>query len=170
MISGGYILMMPLNNYCWAKIDHIKGTRNSDSSKRTNTQNNTMTSQMTKITAMALLLNWASAAIAENGIWTNNDWYNNALNIGVRNGEPYSNDDTVRRRITSPISVDGDINNMDYNNFANVQRIKRLFPESDWARGFPVANAVYTYDNFLKAAAKFPKFCNESNMPNYDDD
>ena len=33
-----------------------------------------------------------------------------------------------------------------------------------------MANAVYTYENFLKAAAKFPAFCNESNMPNYDDD
>ena len=79
-----------------------------------------MTSQMTKVTAMALLLNWASAAIAENGIWTNNDWYDNALQIGVRNGQPYSNDNTESRRITSPLSVDGDINNMDYNNFANV--------------------------------------------------
>ena len=125
---------------------------------------------MTKASAMALLLNWASAAIAENGIWTNNDWYDDNLKLGVRNGQPYSNDATQSRRITSPISIDGDINNMDYHNFANVQRIKRIFPEADWVRGFPVANAVYTYENFLKAAAKFPAFCNESNMPNYDDD
>ena len=45
-----------------------------------------MTTQMKSITAMALLLNWASAAIAENGIWTNNDWYDDVLKIGVRNG------------------------------------------------------------------------------------
>ena len=39
----------------------------------------------------------------------------------------------------------------------------RLFSSADWDRGFPQADKIYTYDNFLKAVAKFPAFCNEKN-------
>lgn len=46
----------------------------------------------------------------------------------------------------------------------NVQRIMSIFDEQDWAIGFPIADPVYTYDNFLKAAAKFPSFCSETNI------
>lgn len=35
-----------------------------------------------------------------------------------------------------------------------------------WASAFPQADAIYTYDNFLKSVAKFPAFCGEHNMPN----
>lgn len=39
-----------------------------------------------------------------------------------------------------------------------------LFSEADWDDGFPLADPIYTYDNFLKAVAKFPYFCNETNI------
>ena len=38
-----------------------------------------------------------------------------------------------------------------------------IFDEIRWDQGFPLADPIYTYDNFLKAAAKFPNFCNETN-------
>lgn len=43
-------------------------------------------------------------------------------------------------------------------------RIMNIFDADDWEGGFPIADDVYTYDNFLKAAAKFPSFCNETNQ------
>ena len=62
-----------------------------------------------QIGALALLSSIASAAIAENGLWTNNDFYDNNMKYGVTNGVPYSNDDAVSRRITSPLTVDGSV-------------------------------------------------------------
>lgn len=45
---------------------------------------------------MALLMNSAvNAAIAEDGLWSDNDWYDGDLEIGVTNGVPYSNDTIV---------------------------------------------------------------------------
>lgn len=39
-----------------------------------------------------------------------------------------------------------------------------IFDEADWNEGFPQRNSIYTYDNFLKAVAKFPSFCAETNI------
>ena len=36
--------------------------------------------------------------------------------------------------------------------------------ETQWDLAFPLADDIYTYDNFLKAVAKFPAFCNETNL------
>jgi hypothetical protein len=46
----------------------------------------------------------------------------------------------------------------------NVQTIQSILNADDWAVGFPLANPAYSYDNFLKAAAKFPAFCSETNV------
>ena len=51
----------------------------------------------------------AKGAIVENGIWTNNDWYDEEAKIGVRNGMPYSDDVKVSRRITAPLTKDGPV-------------------------------------------------------------
>ena len=59
--------------------------------------------------------------------------------------------------------MDGDVST-DYVTRVNVQRIMSFFTEDDWARAFPLADPVYTYDNFLKAVAKFPYFCAETNL------
>jgi len=63
--------------------------------------------------------------------------------------------------------VDGDVSDT-YMSSANVQRIMSIFDEDDWKRGFPLADPVYTFNNFLKAAAKFPHFCNETNVTGQD--
>lgn len=68
-----------------------------------------MNKTIAKVTAVALMAYSAEAAIARDGIWSESDWYDDALKMGVRNGEPYSNDAIVHHRITAPISVDGDI-------------------------------------------------------------
>lgn len=60
------------------------------------------------------------------------------------------------------MTVDGSID-ATYMSSPNVQRVMGLFSQADWNRGFPLANKIYTYDNFLKAVAKFPAFCNEKN-------
>jgi hypothetical protein len=76
--------------------------------------------------AMALLSLSAEAAIVEDGLWTGNDWYIDAYKMGVKNGVPYSKDKMVQRRLTAPLSFDGNIDDI-YKDFPNVQRIKSLF-------------------------------------------
>jgi len=44
----------------------------------------------------------------------------------------------------------------------NVQRTVQVLPESLWNSFFPNALPVYTYENFLKAVAKFPRFCDDA--------
>ena len=44
-----------------------------------------------------------------------------------------------------------------------VVRVLKLFPKVKFDGLFP--KSVYSYDNFLKAVAKFPAFCNETNKP-----
>jgi hypothetical protein len=126
-----------------------------------------MTGKLTNF-ASAMMLSmlasqWAArGAITKDGIWTGNDWYDDDSKIGVRNGMPYSDDAKVSRRITAPLTKDGSVEDT-YMSSPNVQRVMRLFSSADWDRGFPQANEIYTYDNFLKAVAKFPAFCNEKN-------
>lgn len=62
--------------------------------------------------------------------------------------------------VVSVISIDA--------NFPNVARVMRVFPISKWNDWFSLANQgvgpnqnPYSYENFLKAVAKFPYFCNE---------
>ena len=69
--------------------------------------------------AIAALTN---AAIVENGLWTDHDWYDEVEKVGVQNGVPYSNDSAVNRRITSPLSIDGDITDI-YLQQENVIRV-----------------------------------------------
>lgn len=104
----------------------------------------------------------ANAAIKAEGPWTGKDWYDNTNKVGVSNGVPYSNDDIVNHRLVAPLSKDTDM--ADYMSMANAQRVASIFPESQWASAFPYANSVYSYDDFLKAVAKFPAFCNETNV------
>ncbi len=43
----------------------------------------------------------------------------------------------------------------------NVRRVMRIVPESRWNELFPLRNKGYTYEEFLKAVAKYPALCNE---------
>jgi hypothetical protein len=45
-----------------------------------------------------------------------------------------------------------------------------LVSESDWDKLFPIRKPLYKYEGFLKAVAKYPAFCGESNLANYDDE
>ena len=115
------------------------------------------------IAACAIFTHEVYAGIISDGIWSDYTWYDDVMKIGVdETGTPYSNDEKIDRMITSPLSLDGPVDN--YQNFANVQRVQRIFPEEKFNEGFKLRNEVYTYENFLKAVARFPAFCNETNL------
>ena len=105
----------------------------------------------------------AQAAIVADGPWTGKDWYDYESNIGVENGVPYSDDPDMQNVLTAPLSLDGPLDA--YLDMKNVQLVQSIFSESDWDVAFSYRNPIYTYDNFLKAVAKFPKFCNDNNIP-----
>jgi hypothetical protein len=50
------------------------------------------------------------AGIKTNGLWSDYDYYDDTLKIGVENGVPYSNDTETIRRIEAATTVDGDAN------------------------------------------------------------
>jgi len=113
-------------------------------------------------TSLALLSQWVEAAIVSDSIWTGHDWYNASLDMGIKNGVPYSNDPDVERRLVSPFTTDGHVE--DFMSKTNVQLVNSIFPESMWDDAFPYANDVYNHADFLKAVAKFPSFCGENNL------
>ena len=57
----------------------------------------------------------------------------------------------------------------DYADRENVKKATSVLSKEDWNRIFPKVNAVYTYDSFLQAVAKFPAFCGETNHDNLDE-
>jgi hypothetical protein len=123
------------------------------------------------MTAQAVLLGLlaqTNARIKSSGIWDDNDWYDDSVEIGVEDGEPYSDDPAIHRRIVAAMATEGAVTN--YMEFPNVQTVARLLPESKYDEVFPMKNDLYTYQGFLRSIAKFPKFCGESNLDNYDDD
>lgn len=82
----------------------------------------------------------------------------------MKNGVPYSTNDDQHRRITAPIALDGPVPE-DYLESDNVKNIRLYIPtEVDWDDMFPMRNSIYDYHSFLKAAAKYPAFCNENNI------
>lgn len=81
---------------------------------------------MVYATTVAFLNQQVSAAIVDDGLWTGSDWYDTVHNIGVSNGIPYSNSESVDRRIKAPLSIDGSIDDT-YMTYNNVQRVQSLF-------------------------------------------
>jgi len=80
-------------------------------------------------------------------------------NYKVENGVLKGTNNEARRRIESARNLPGDGSN--YMSLTNVQRASAILTEDLWNHFFPNALPVYTYENFLKAIAKFPKFCND---------
>jgi hypothetical protein len=68
--------------------------------------------------AVLSLFSYTTARIKTNGLWTDNDWYDDALKVGVRNGVPYSKDDAELRRLDAPMATEGEV--LDYMEFSNV--------------------------------------------------
>lgn len=60
--------------------------------------------------------------------------------------------------------VDGHTNTPgSWENKPNVLQVKSYIPdEAKWESIFPFRNALYTYESFLQAVAKFPNFCGEA--------
>jgi len=85
-----------------------------------------MTMKHEKVLQAALLglVTHVSAGITDDGLWDVNggEWYDDTHKIGVMNGVPYSEDEHVNRRITSPVSVEGSV--PDYMEATNVQRVQ----------------------------------------------
>ena len=123
---------------------------------------------MIMVASSAMLLNMAEAAIAKDGLWTGNDWYDDKTHIGVKNGIPYSKDVKKQHFLKAPETIDGWITEENYKTFDNVKRVIKHMNESDWEYLFPVHNKIYTYKNFLKSVAKFPAFCGETNLAHGD--
>lgn len=96
--------------------------------------------------------------------WIGDSWTNTQMGFTVVNGVFTATSPSLIRYLNSVRTVNG-VPSIDLitigNNVPNVQRIMRLFKQSDWNYLFPVADPVYTYQTFLQAAAKFPAFCNE---------
>lgn len=44
----------------------------------------------------------------------------------------------------------------------NVARAMEILSADKFAQLFPLADQLYTYENFMKAIARYPKFCDES--------
>jgi len=116
--------------------------------------------------AFLYLSTGVEARITDDGPWDGFDWYSTEVEIGVKKGVPYSEDKEVKRRIKAPMALEGKV--PDYKNFENVKRVMRLFPETKYDFVVPERNELYTYDGLMRAIGKFPAFCGESNLDNYD--
>mmetsp|Transcript_10910 Transcript_10910/g.14710 ORF Transcript_10910/g.14710 Transcript_10910/m.14710 type:complete len:154 (+) Transcript_10910:41-502(+) len=90
------------------------------------------------------------------GIWTDFDWQN--TQISITNGVPTGKTDSIDRKIQSPQVLMGQFPSSSVGDQTNVSLVKTVFPSDKWDTNF---KEPYTYDNFLRAVAKFPKFCNE---------
>jgi len=122
---------------------------------------------MTAALAVLELTTQVQAGIKEEGLWTNVDWYKDGMNLGVRNGVPYSNDAQTTRRIESAMALDGEVT--DYMSKENVQRVMGLVEKHEWEQLFPIRQPLYEYEGFLRAVAKFPAFCGEGNLDGYNE-
>ena len=65
------------------------------------------------------------------------------------------------RRITASRAISADAIS-DYQTMPNVARAMEILSVDKFAQLFPLADQLYTYDNFMKAIARYPKFCDET--------
>jgi hypothetical protein len=74
----------------------------------------------------------------------------------------------MTRKIESAMALPGNVEN--YKDLDNVKLVESVFTEDDFNRLFPLYNTIYTYQGFLQAVGKFPKFCGESNLKDYSEE
>ena len=110
----------------------------------------------------------ALSKITGTGPWTGKDWTDADAGIKVVNGVPEGISKEAKIRINAPKPIDGALGD-DYKQQANVKRLESFFTEADFKHLFPKRNAIYTYDGFVKAVAKFPYFCGENYHENVSD-
>lgn len=119
---------------------------------------------MSTIKSMAMALVMAVAANAEivdNYYWQKYDKIFDK-NIEIKDGIPYGTDEATDHFVQSSRASCG--HKDDYLTQANVLRVRRVFPIAKFNEFTNEANrdCQYSYDNFLRAVAKYPAFCNES--------
>lgn len=104
------------------------------------------------------------AAIVDNSYWADKHTFNetSGKNLTINAGIVSSANAATNQLISSGRTAVGHPDN--YASAANATRVQRVFPEADFDSYFP--DSVYSYSDFLRAVAKFPAFCNESNSPN----
>lgn len=123
---------------------------------------------MTTYFAVALLMasTAVEAAISTNGLWTDNDHVQRIAGVTYKytNGIPGSEDADTNRRIKAPQALP-ESEMSDYEQNDNVVRVDKLIGIDNWNYWFSLADtgSGMTYENFLKAVAKFPYFCNDHN-------
>lgn len=70
---------------------------------------------------------------------------------------PYGVTEADNRKIASSQVYMGQFPSADdYNAQPNVTLVQTFFTKADWTTSFPVANTIYSYENFLRAIAKWP--------------
>ena len=84
-------------------------------------------------------------------------------------GEVSGTTETTGQFLESPRTIIGHPD--DYASQPNAKRVKANLPESTFNEWTSNASSIYSYQAFLRAVAKFPAFCGESNAPHgYSDD
>ena len=103
----------------------------------------------------------ANAEIVDNAFWQGHNMEYAQQNIKIVNGIVEGTDEYTDSFVQSPWSAVG--HPEDYRLSDNVVRIRLLLSEAKFNELFPEADrdCHYTYDSFLRAAAKYPAFCDE---------
>lgn len=72
-------------------------------------------------------------------------------------------DDRINVRVeNAKVNIDnGSAADTKYKSNPNIQRILEIFPETKWEKLFPERLELFSYDNFLRAASKYVRFCDE---------
>jgi len=83
--------------------------------------------------------------------------------VKVEEGIALSDDPLVQFMLVQGRSRAG--HSTDIDAYDNVARVKRVFNEAKYNDWTEQRADIYTYNNFLRAVAKYPAFCGEANSP-----
>jgi hypothetical protein len=117
--------------------------------------------------AVAMVLAVAThAEIVDNAFWQGHDNSWSQQKIKIADGIPGGTDVSTNQYIQSSWAAVG--HPKDYLLSDNVVRIRLILTEGKFNDFFPEADrdCHYTYNSFLRAAAKYPAFCNEETGSN----
>ena len=89
--------------------------------------NNTWKKQIATQIALLCKISSTNARIADDGLWTGNDWYNSDAKLGVKNGIPFSKNLQMTRKLDAAMAIDGTAEN--YECLDNVKRVMNILSE-----------------------------------------
>ncbi len=130
----------------------------------TNSNNYSNNMAVSMIVAFASLTAIASADanIVKTSYWNEHD-LPAVSGVEIENGIALSDDPVLNNMLVEAKSRPGHPD--DLSGPENVQRVERVFSEAKYDEWTTGRNAIYTYNNFLRAVAKYPAFCGLSNSP-----